>query len=897
MPDLSFRVVAEDAVGAGIANVKRDLDEAGNSAEQAQGKFGGLSSHVGALATAAVGLGAAFEGGKFLASSVDAVENLSQSVGKMQRTIGGSAEDASRLKFALQESLGAVGANSDNATQALGRFSKGLTGLIENEDGTTTKSSALTDQLKSMGIAATDASGNALPMQNVLGQLADKFAAMPDGAQKTALAMQLFGRQGVDLIPFLNKGSEGIADLEKESDKLGLTLSQNTIQQTQKLAAAQRTFGEAMEGVKVQIGVALLPVLTMLAEQAGKFATFVASNVVPAIRDFAAWIGPQLTPYITQAQAIIAQIVPQVVAFAEQLGQKLVPVIQTVVQWLSQHQVVLAAVAVAIGTLVAGPIAAFIAAIVLVAQHWAEIQPVVQRFIEYVQTVVIPAIQHWINDVFMPRFEALKTYITVEFLPKFQAALTNIKDIVTEVVQWVVDHWQQIQAVIQPVIDIVLPALKGGFLVMKDVVETTMAAIKDVIAIILDAISGNWSGVWKDIQKLLDDVWKGIQSAVGDYLNSLKDLLSTAWDDVKATAKAAWDGLKTAIEDAVSGLLDELKKLPGQMLDAIGDLSQLLFDAGAKVIQGFIDGIHSKVDDVKGAAKYITDHLTSWKGPPEKDAQLLYGAGQLTMQGYIDGIVSKIPDVKSALGRASDEIAATAAAGFGGTAGSEDTARRATGGGNAIGGGPAGGPVVVVGLPVPVAGGGPSHSSTDGSTGSAPSGGGFSGEPVGGLPTNRPAAAPFPDHATLVNVGIQNSWVPGGSGAGRGVAGGTQSYAALAARWGLEHNPALGRMLDGTEAGARRAVEAFMAASGMGGGAAGPDWNAPIAPGSGIAGPAASGIPLSASSGGGAGARTAPTINVYVNAMDAASFQTAVPSIVRQIDLHLKQNGQVGLVK
>ena len=40
----------------------------------------------------------------------------------------------------------------------------------------------------------------------VLLQVADVFANLEDGAVKTALAVKLFGKSGMDMIPFLNRG-------------------------------------------------------------------------------------------------------------------------------------------------------------------------------------------------------------------------------------------------------------------------------------------------------------------------------------------------------------------------------------------------------------------------------------------------------------------------------------------------------------------------------------------------------------------------------------------------------------------------------------------------------------------------------------------------------------------
>jgi hypothetical protein len=50
--------------------------------------------------------------------------------------------------------------------------------------------------------------------------LADAFAGMEDGGRKTALAMELLGKSGADLIPFLNQGSDEIERLTEISAKL-----------------------------------------------------------------------------------------------------------------------------------------------------------------------------------------------------------------------------------------------------------------------------------------------------------------------------------------------------------------------------------------------------------------------------------------------------------------------------------------------------------------------------------------------------------------------------------------------------------------------------------------------------------------------------------------------------
>ena len=51
----------------------------------------------------------------------------------------------------------------------------------------------------------------------ILLETADKFKGLPNGVDKTAIALKLFGRSGKDMIPVLNLGSKGIQELQKKS--------------------------------------------------------------------------------------------------------------------------------------------------------------------------------------------------------------------------------------------------------------------------------------------------------------------------------------------------------------------------------------------------------------------------------------------------------------------------------------------------------------------------------------------------------------------------------------------------------------------------------------------------------------------------------------------------------
>lgn len=114
----------------------------------------------------------------------------------LSQKTGVSVEALSRFSKAAKVS----GTDIDTVAKAAQKFSRALVEGTANE------------ALRSIGINARDASGKLKPTSDLMLEIADRFKAMPDGAQKTALAIQLFGRSGAELIPTLNMGAKAISD-------------------------------------------------------------------------------------------------------------------------------------------------------------------------------------------------------------------------------------------------------------------------------------------------------------------------------------------------------------------------------------------------------------------------------------------------------------------------------------------------------------------------------------------------------------------------------------------------------------------------------------------------------------------------------------------------------------
>lgn len=150
-----------------------------------------------------------------------------------------------------------AGVDTGAMEQGFVRLSKTLAGLQRGE-------AAAANAFESIGLSAEELKG--LSLDQVMVKIANAIAKYQDGAGKTAVATEIFGKAGANLIPLLNDLAEGGFDRNREKlEKLGAVLSTEA-------AKAADEFGDALEDLKTsatataaQIGSVFLPALTKTA--------------------------------------------------------------------------------------------------------------------------------------------------------------------------------------------------------------------------------------------------------------------------------------------------------------------------------------------------------------------------------------------------------------------------------------------------------------------------------------------------------------------------------------------------------------------------------------------------------------------------------------------------------
>ena len=217
-----------------------------DKASGVMGKIGklakGLGKGLAGIGVAAVGMGLA---------SVKSFADAGDEVQKMALKTGFSTEALSELKHAANL--------SGTSIQGLEKgFKKMSSVVLDAQQGLSTG----TDALAMMGMTVEDLAG--LDPEQTFLKMSEAIADIEDPIIKAAAAQDVFGKAGVDLLPMLANGAEGLKEMREEANDLGLVFSQEAADDAADFKDSLTKLQGAFSGLMKEIGQALMPVLDAL---------------------------------------------------------------------------------------------------------------------------------------------------------------------------------------------------------------------------------------------------------------------------------------------------------------------------------------------------------------------------------------------------------------------------------------------------------------------------------------------------------------------------------------------------------------------------------------------------------------------------------------------------------
>lgn len=227
-------------IGGYVAPLDQAARKTKKNTDDMKKDFKGLS-----IAVTALGAGAVVAFAAMAKSSINAADELSKTAQK----VGVSVESLSALKF----TAGLADVELGALTTSLVKFNKNIAEV--SQGGTGPAANAFSD----LGIELAGVDGQLKSTDMLFSEVADKLAMLEDGALKTALAQDILGKSGANLIPLLNGGAKGLRDGADEAQRLNQIIGTDAAKAAEQFNDNLTRLKASVTGISNKVAMDLVP--------------------------------------------------------------------------------------------------------------------------------------------------------------------------------------------------------------------------------------------------------------------------------------------------------------------------------------------------------------------------------------------------------------------------------------------------------------------------------------------------------------------------------------------------------------------------------------------------------------------------------------------------------------
>lgn len=238
--------------------------EKGISGADSQGK--GLADSLGKTfdrikkaAAAAISVAAVKKGIDTLMSFANEVSSVGDKIDKQSQALGLSRKAYQEWDYIL----GQNGASIDSLGVSMKTLNSAILSAGEGSKESMTA-------FRQLGLNVHEI--ETMNMEDQFDAVVRAFQKMPAGAQKSALAVKLFGRNGMELLPLLNQSETSLDELRARAEELGIIMSDDAVDASVAYNDAMDDLNRTFNGLKYSVGAKLLPALTTAVGRITSFA-------------------------------------------------------------------------------------------------------------------------------------------------------------------------------------------------------------------------------------------------------------------------------------------------------------------------------------------------------------------------------------------------------------------------------------------------------------------------------------------------------------------------------------------------------------------------------------------------------------------------------------------------
>ena len=320
---------------------------------------------------------------------------------------------------------------------------------------------------------------------------------------------------------------------------------------------------------------------------------WITETGVPAVQDLILWLQENIPPAMMAVSAFITgTLVPAFKAVSAWITETGVPAVQALILWL---QVNIPPAMEAVSTFITGTLV-----------------PAFQAVSAWITETGVPAVQNlvvWLQENVPPAMEAVSAFITDTLIPAFDDLVGWFDTFLIPALESIEDAWEKLVPIIEAAVDDVVAFVTDNWSTIEtllllpvenawDLIATAFDVGKKLIELVLQAIAGDWDGVWKTAEEVLE-VFIGF--------------FTRTWERIQTAAEAAYLLLKAALGDTFNAMIEAGEKFGNDLIDSIINALSGLRDRIHATIRDAISGISGIISGaVSGAISSARNRVTSF---------------------------------------------------------------------------------------------------------------------------------------------------------------------------------------------------------------------------------------------------------------------------------------------
>lgn len=572
-----------------------------------------------------------------------ASSNANTNVGMMGETFKYAAPVAGALGYTMQDTALAIGLMANAGIKG----SQAGTSLRSMFSRLASPPKECATAMEKLGLSITNADGTMKPFRDVIGDLRTKFADLSE-AEQAQYAKAIAGQEAMSgLLAIVNAAPSDLDKLTSAIDNSNGSAEKMATTMNDNLSGRMTLLKSQLEGVAIEIGTSLTPVIDKCITAVSKFADWF-TNLDDNTKQTIVTIGTLIV--VGAPLLIVLGKVVSSVGSLIKLGTSVVGVVGKVSGAIKGISGAASVASGGIGGL-SGVLAALTSPIGIV--------------IGVIALLVGAFIYLWnTNDEFRQNMTDTWNRIKETCAPIIEKLQTSLSDL-----------WEK---VLKPFIDWigenVAPVIESAFQTAGDILAGFLETANGVIEFITGVFTLDWDLAWQGVQDTFDGCWETIQSTVdtiptiigaihnpvGTLGQFVGEKLGGAFTKADTDVKISLDNINTNVENTKSSVgskIDELKTNTSQKWETISTDASNKWASVRDTVTTKADEISSTVGTKFEGIK--TDVSGKWQAINETVAPLLesfrylhetvHQAIEILVGRALDAVKAKVNEIWSSI--------------------------------------------------------------------------------------------------------------------------------------------------------------------------------------------------------------------------------------------------------